>query len=158
VFGGLNRLLAVAVVAGAAVTVVLAGPSSALACRGGTSAVSVYTECEPTGGGGTPTGGSSGSGNGANASSKPSYSGKTAKALSHAGKDQKALTDLVDSYALRRHLQASHSGAGSVTPSAVGSAFDLGSGPTALLIVLAGTAAVLLGGSGLRVWRNRYHA
>jgi hypothetical protein len=41
-------------------------------------------------------------------------------------------------------------------PSALGSAFDLGSGPTALLIVLAGTAFLLLGGSGLHFWRRSH--
>ena len=41
------------------------------------------------------------------------------------------------------------------TPTAVGSAFDLSSGPTALLVVLAGTALLLVAGSGMRVWRTR---
>jgi hypothetical protein len=43
-------------------------------------------------------------------------------------------------------------------PSALGSAFDLGSGPTALLAALAGTAVLLLAASGLRVWRHRHRA
>jgi hypothetical protein len=44
------------------------------------------------------------------------------------------------------------------TPSAVGSAFDLGSGPTALLIALAGTAVLLLAASGARSWRRSHRA
>src|SRR5581483_4351288 len=44
-FGGLNRLLAAALVAGAASAAVLAGPPAALACNSGVSAVNVYKEC-----------------------------------------------------------------------------------------------------------------
>jgi hypothetical protein len=150
VFGGLNRLLAAAVVAGAALTAVLAAPSAALACNSGTSAVNVYRECQQNGGGGTPTGGGP-------SSTRLPVSGPIAKALSHAGKDRSALSRLVSSYGLRRHLQGSQSGPGTA-PSSVGSAFDLGDGPTALLIALAGTAFLLLSGSGVRVWRNRHRA
>lgn len=143
-----------ALVAGAALSAVLAGPSSALAsCGGGTSAVNVYKECVPSGGGGKPTGGEPASG--ANGLGSTAVSGLTAHALSHAGKDRQLLANLVAGYGLRRHLQSSQPGTGT-EPSAVGSAFDLGSGPTALLIALAGTAALLLGGSGVRVWRHRH--
>jgi hypothetical protein len=152
VSGELNRLLVAALVAGAALTAVLAGPSTALACNGGTSAVNVYKECVPTGGGGS----TGATGKGSNATSPP-ISSQTAKALSHAGKDKSVLKRLVGSYALRRHLQASQAGS-ATPPSAVGSAFDLGSGPTALLIGLAGTALLLLGGSGLRLWRRSHRA
>jgi hypothetical protein len=155
VFGGLNRLLTVAIVAGAVCVAVLAGPSAALACNGGTSAVNVYKECtENGGGGGNPT---------PKVHSKPGtgstthLSSQTQKALNKAGKDKSTLAHLVRSYGLGRQLQTVHGGS-TTTPNAVGSAFDLGSGPTALLIVLAGTALLLLGGSGMRVWRTRRRA
>jgi hypothetical protein len=154
VFGGLNRALAAAVVAGAAVIAVLVGPSAAFACSGGTSAVAVYTECQTTGGGGKhPTHTSTKPKS--SASSAPQHlSSNTQKALKGAGHDKKALTRLVRSYGPPRQLQTVHASS-TPTPSAVGSAFDLGSGPTALLIVLGGTAILLLGGSGVRVWRTR---
>ena len=79
---------------------------------------------------------------------------QTAKALAKAGKDGKSLQKLVKAYGLRRVLESSHA-AGAAEPTAIGSAFDLGSGPTALLIILAGTAVLLLGGSGMRAWRSR---
>src|SRR6476646_6813823 len=56
-FGGLNRLLAAAIVAGA----VLVLPPAALAdCGGNASAVNVYKECLSSGGGGKATTGSTG--------------------------------------------------------------------------------------------------
>jgi hypothetical protein len=158
--GGLNRLLAAAVVAGAATTAALAGPSAALACNSGTSAVNVYKECLQGGGGGTPTAPpATHTGNGSGAKSPPvSVAAPAAKALKQAGKDKSVLTNLVKGYGLRRHLQGTSASDSAATPSAVGSAFDLGSGPTALLIVLVGTAALILGGSGVRVWRTRHRA
>jgi hypothetical protein len=147
-FGGLNRLLAAAVVAGA----VLVAPSTAFACNGGPSAVNVYKECLPTGGGSKPTSGGS-------AGSTPlSISKQTARALAHAGKDRRVLSNLVRNSGLGATRGLRASSAGSAAPSAIASAFDLGSGPTALLAVLAGTALLLLGGSGLRVWRHRHRA
>ena len=156
-FGGLNRLLATALVAGAVLTAVLAGASTALACNGGTSAVNVYKECVPSGGGNngghsTSTGPSSGP-----SSTTPHLSSQTTRALNKAGKDKKDLKAVLKTYSIRRRLQVSH--AGSVAaPSAVGSAFDLGSGPTALLVVLVGTAVLLLVGSGVRGWRRTHRA
>ena len=69
---------------------------------------------------------------------------------------KKTLAKLVTAYGLNRQLQTVHGS--DTSPSAVGSAFDLTSGPTALLIVLAGTALLLLGGSGMRVWHSRRRA
>jgi hypothetical protein len=147
VFGGLNRLLAAALVAGA----FLMAPSAALACGGGPSAQHVYSPCLPTGGGGRPaTGGPVGKGS-------VSISGPAARAIKNAGKDGPLLDRLVRSYGLPRHLASASSGA-ATSPNALGSAFDLGSGPTALIIVLAGTAVLLLTGSGMRVWRGRHRA
>jgi hypothetical protein len=142
VFGGLNRPLATAAVAVA----VLVVPPAALACNGGVSAVNVYKECLQTGGGSKSTSGGSGT-------STPYISKQTALALKKAGKDGKSLSALVKGYGGARLLQA-HSSA-TTEPTAVGSAFDLGSGPTALLIVLAGTAILLLGATGYRSYRRR---
>ena len=146
-----NRLLvAAAVVAGA----VLVAPTAAFACdSGGPSAQNVYKECAlPSGGGGgNPTG------PGITPGDHPSpISNRVLQALDQTGKDKPILSAMLKGYGLNRHLQAARASDASGTPSALGSAFDLGSGPTALLIALAGTAALLLGGSGLRVWRSRH--
>jgi hypothetical protein len=149
VFGGLNRLLAAALVAGA----LLAAPSSALAsCGGGPSAENVYKECVPTGGGGKPTSG------GSQTPASTSVSRQTALALKHAGKDRRVLASLVRGYGIKRLLGEGATSGAATSPSTLGSVFDLGSGPTALLIVLAGTAVLLLGGSGLRLWRRSHRA
>lgn len=155
-FGGLNRLLVATAVAGVALVAVLAGPTMALACNNGTSAEAVYHEClSSAGGGGKSTGGGShsGSGNGGSGSTSTPISGGAAKAVKHAGKDRRALA-LVESTRPKDLLQSNPSGLGT-GPSTVGSAFDLGSGPGAFLIALAGAAVLLVGGSGLRVWRHR---
>jgi hypothetical protein len=170
VFGGLNRPLVGALIAGAVIAV-LAMPSAALACNGGTSAVNVYTECLPTGGGG---GGKHTTGHGSKHASKPTQgshtssapstsssppaahvSKKTAKVLKHAGKDKQALSNTLVAGTARLLQSSSSTPASAPAPTAIGSAFDLGSGPTALLIVLAGTALLLLGTSGLRGMRQR---
>ena len=145
-FGGLNRALVAALVGGIA----LVAPSSVLACSGGPSAVNVYKECVPSGGGSKPTSG------GSKQTTTLPVSSQTAKALTRAGKDQRILSDLVRNPGLGgapRALQSVGS-ASTKTPSALGSAFDLGSGPTALLAVLAGTAVLLLGAGGWRGWRR----
>jgi hypothetical protein len=153
-FRGLNRILAAAVVAGA----VFVLPPAALAdCGGNPSAVNVYKECLSSGGGGKTTSGSHGShstSGGSTGSTSVHISKQTAKALKKAGTDGQSLSNLVKGYGGARVLQSSSS-APATEPTAVGSAFDLGSGPTALLIVLAGTAILLLAASGTRVWRNR---
>jgi hypothetical protein len=146
VFGGLNRALAAALVAGVA----LIAPSGALACSGGPSAVNVYKECVPSGGGSKPTSG------GSKQTTTLPVSSRTARALTHAGKDKRVLSDLVRNPGLGgapRALQSVGS-ASTKAPSALGSAFDLGSGPTALLAVLIGTALLLLGAGGFRGWRR----
>ena len=160
-FGGLNRLIAGTVAASAVFVVVAVAPPAALACGSGTSAVNVYKECLQTGGGGHSTGGTTG-GPGATdrtgGSSRPALSSQAANALKHAGKaDRRVLAGLVDGYGLSRKFPATAGDSGATgSPSALGSAFDLGSGPTALLVVLAGTALLLLGGNGMRVWRSRH--
>jgi len=151
VFGGLNRLLATAVVAVA----ILVVPQAALAsgCGGGPSAEQVYKECIPNGGGGSSKGGTPATGG----QSSNTISPQTAKAIAQAGKDQKSLKRLMDAYGIRRHLQSSHASV-AAQPTAIGSAFDLGSGPTALLIILAGTGILLLGAAGARTWRRSHRA
>ncbi len=115
--------------------------------------MSVYKECQQDGGGGktstTPTTGTHSS----TTVTVHHVSSQATKALNKAGKDKSALAELVKTSGARR-LFASKAGSAS-TPSAVGSAFDLTSGPTALLVVLAGTALLLVAGSGMRVWRGR---
>lgn len=155
-FGGLNRLLATALVAGAALAAVLVGPSAALACNGSTSAENVYSPCLPSGGGGNGSGHST-TGPSSGPTTTPHLSSQTTKALSNAGKDKKDLKRVLKTYSIRRRLQVSHASSGAA-PSAVGSAFDLGSGPTALLVVLVGTAVLLLVGSGVRGWRRTHRA
>lgn len=159
----MNRLLAVAIATGT-LLVALVAPSAALAaCGGGPSAQNVYKECvsgsnNHSGGSNTHTGG--GKSGGSN-SSNPTHTGssispQTAKALKQAGKQRRVLSGLVKNYGVQRLADPATSGSETSSPTAIGSAFDLGSGPTALLLVLAGTAVVLLGGSGMRVWRGRH--
>jgi hypothetical protein len=135
-------------------------PSAALASGcgdGGTSAVNVYRDCLSNGGGGggnSKSGGTSGTSGG---SVTTPISGKTAKVIKHAGKDSRALAALIKGSS-PTGLQQSTPSESETTPSAVGSAFDLGSGPTALLIALAGTAVVLLAATGVRGWRRSHRA
>jgi hypothetical protein len=148
VFRGLNRLLVAALVAGA----FFVAPSAALACGGGPSAQNVYTECVQGAGSHSGTGGTGSRSGGAG--SNP-ISSRTAKAIKQAGKNSRALSAWVRRSAPTALESSSQE---SATPSAVGSAFDLGSGPTALLLALAGTAVLLLAGSGLRGWRRSHRA
>jgi hypothetical protein len=141
-------------------------PPAAFACKNGVSAVAVYSECVPNGGGGksaghghsttgTHTSGATQTSGGSTSSTSVPISKQTAKALKKAGSDGKSLSNLVKGYGAARLLQSSS--APVTSPTAVGSAFDLGSGPTALLIVLAGTAVVLLTASGFSFARQRRH-
>jgi hypothetical protein len=153
VFGGLNRPLAATVVAAA----FLVAPSAALACNSGVSAVDVYSECLPSGGGGHPTSSakptSTGNPTAPQTSVTPYVSKPTAKKLKKAGRDGKSLSNLVNRYGAARFLQLHSSPA--KEPTAVGSAFDLGSGPTLLLVMLAGLGVLLVAGSGFRIAQQR---
>ena len=150
--GRLNHVLVTALVV-IAVAGVLTTPSTALAsCGGGPSAKNVYTECVPAGGGAKPT--TSGeTGTGPGSTSGPST--KAALALQHAGKDRRVLSSLLRGYGASQPFQTDGPTNNAGAPSILGSAFDLGSGPMALLILLGGTALALLGGSGVRFWRTR---
>lgn len=150
-FRALNRLLVAALAAGA----MFAAPSAALAdCGGGPSAQHVYSECVTGASGGKHIKAPPTSGGQVGSNSTSPISSRTATALKNAGKDSRTLQAWVHG-AGKRTLQSPHSGDGS-EPSALGSAFDLGSGPLALLALLGGTALLLLGGGGLRVWRARH--
>jgi hypothetical protein len=139
-----------ALVAGVAVAVT---PSGALACNSGTSAVNVYRECLPTGGGGKPTGGGSSQSGGSTTTSVP-VSSQAAKVLSHTpAKDRRFLANVVRTSPAK--LQVTPDQAAPAAPSAIGSAFDLGSGPTALLVALLSAAVLLLAGTGVRGFRQR---
>jgi hypothetical protein len=126
-------------------------PSAALACSGGPSAQNVYRECLATGGGSKPTNPTPPSS--PQTPSTTPVSGEGGKSL-HAGKDSRYLSALVKGAGAAKTLPPSTSDTAS-SPSALGSAFDLGSGPTLLLAGLAGTALLLLGANGFRFWRSR---
>jgi hypothetical protein len=150
----MNRRLAAAIATGT-VVVALGAPSAALAsCNGRPSAANVYSEClaggakhhhhKTTGQGSNPT--------------VVHISPQTAKALAHAGKQRRVLASLVHGYGASRLAEPTSSGGAASSPTALGSAFDLGSGPTALLVVLAGTAVLLLAATGVRGWRRSHRA
>jgi len=139
-------------------------PTAAFACGGSSpSAVNVYVEC-PVGNAGGSNGNAGGSKPANHSSSGGTQSttpvthvpSKTARVLAHAGHNKALLTNLVSGQGLNAPSDLQSSGP-ATAPSAIGSAFDLGSGPTVLLLILAGTAVVLLGGSGLRFWQRRNH-
>jgi hypothetical protein len=151
-FGGLTRLLIVAV----AVGVFLTAPSVAFACNDGVSAENVYKECLPNGGGGKPTSGAhtthTSSGPSAPTSSTPISKG-TKKAIKRSGSDRRVISALVRNFGPRSLPTSDRVPA--TAPSAIGSAFDLGSGPTALLVALAATAFLLLATAGTQGLRRR---
>lgn len=150
-FGGLTRLLIVAV----AVGVFLTAPSVAFACNDGVSAENVYKECLPNGGGGKPTSGShtTHTGSGPSAPSSTPISQGTKKAIKRSGSDRRVISALVRNFG-PRSLPTSDK-VPATAPSAIGSAFDLGSGPTALLVALAATAFLLLAAAGTQGLRRR---
>lgn len=146
----------VAGVATAAFFIALALPAAALAGNGhkcNASACRVYVEpaLPKAGGSGpgqqNPTGGS---GTGSTQTKTPS---NVSRVLAQAGSDQGALKNLV---AADTGLGQGSSEAGdNGSPSALGAAFDLGSGPTILLAILLATVVALGAHGGLRSWRRR---
>jgi len=130
-------------------------PTAAFACGGSNpSAVNVYVECVQGGGGSKPSQHAS-SGGTHTTTPVTTAPTKTARALAHVSGPNKALlSNLASGQGVGQSEMQSTGPA--TAPSAIGSAFDLGSGPTALLIILAGTAVLLLGGSGLRFWHRRH--
>lgn len=146
--GGLRRTVLAAVVA----TVALAAPAAALA--GGTepSAAAVYVE-QPSSPGGfqAGTGGAAG---------LPSWAGKPSvraaeRCVQRAHTSTSAkLCQRLGSPALGAAggLRATGSSGG---PGTFGAAWDLGFGPTALLVLLLASFAAAIGRDGWRVWRRR---
>jgi hypothetical protein len=136
-------------------------PAGALAGHGGkcnASACKVYLEQggNPAGPGG-PTK-PQGSGTQPSSSGPATSSGqakaptKLGRVLAHAGSDKMPLKNLLADSG----LGPVGSGTGSVgSPSALGAAFDLGSGPTILLAILLATAIGLALHGSLRNWRGR---
>jgi hypothetical protein len=152
----------VAGVVTAVICIALALPAAALAGKGGkcnASACKVYIEQgvgKPGGPGSQgpqgpqkPTGGSS---TGGTVSQQTVVPNRVARVLAHAGQDKAPLSHLLTDAGLGPVKSA----AGRVgSPSALGAAFDLGSGPTVLLALLLGTAIGFGIHGGLRNWRRR---
>lgn len=129
-------------------------PSAANAdCGGGPSAQNVYSECVPGGSGGKK---STAPPESSAHSKPPPVSNRVAKAISNAGRDSRKLAAFVKGG--KRVLPASGPASESAAPSVLGSAFDLGSGPLALLAVLVGTAVALLAATVLRGRRSSSHS
>lgn len=142
----MNLLLAIAI---AALAVFLAPSAAYASCGGGPSAQHVYSECVPGGSGGKGT--TAPSTRGGQHDSAP-VSNRVANEISKAGKDRRVLSAWV--HGGERILPTPSSGSDNAGPSILGSAFDLGSGPLALFVVLAGAAALILAASGLRARRG----
>jgi hypothetical protein len=94
------------------------------------------------------TGGSSTGG-----SSQTHVPSNVSRVLAHSGPDLGALKNLVAADAGLGHVNSESGDVGS--PSALGAAFDLGSGPTILLAILLATVVALGAHSGVRSWRRR---
>jgi hypothetical protein len=140
----------IVVVATLAVGVVVWLPPGAFACSGGPSAVNVYAECVATASGDRPMSSAAGS-------AQQTVSPRATRAVDQAGKDRALLAHLLRIYGSPQLPGPSSSNSAAAEPGALRSAFHLGSGPAAFLIVLAGTAFLLLGGRGLRLWRPPHH-
>ena len=120
-------------------------PSAANAdCGGGPSAQNVYSECVPGGSGGKKSTAPPSSAH----SKPPAVSNRVAMAISKAGRDSRKLQAFVDGG--KRVLPPTGPASESAAPSVLGSAFDLGSGPLALLAVLVATAVAFLTATVLR--------
>jgi hypothetical protein len=140
----------------AAFFIALALPAGALANGGGkcnASACKVYTEGPGSAGGhNAPPPGSGGP----TAPRQLPVSSHTSRSLSHAGKDRKLLSQIVSNPSFGATRGLLKTGAATVAaPSALGAAFDIGSGPTLLLALLVATALALALHGGLRGWRRR---
>jgi hypothetical protein len=143
--------------AGAVAVAALVGPSAALACDHSSSAVSIYVQCTPSAGG-THSGGTPSSGSSTYVPPPPApvVSHKAKHALKHAGNAKKPLTRLLNPKL--GNLWNLDKADLTSSPTTLGSAIDLGAGPTTLLALLLGTVLSLLGTSGFRAWRNRHRA
>jgi hypothetical protein len=145
-------------------TAAFVAPSIALADGCGTSAASIYSECSTDASGHHH----STSGTTTTTPTPTPYGGTapvvippvvTKHATTKTRKDQKIVTKFVknpglDSVDRIKPLLV----ASPANSSSLGSAFDLGTGPTILLVLLFGTVLASLGTGGVRAWRNRHHA
>jgi hypothetical protein len=161
-FSGVRWLALAGVVSVAA----LVGPSVALACDGGSSATNIYSEqlCGAGGKGHSTSGKHSAKPSHPSSGSQTTWvappvhvSQRTAHAVAHSGKDKKVLNNLVRNRGL---VDADHIKpmlvAAPAAATSLGSAFDLGAGPTILFALLLGTVLLVLGTGGVRAWRNRH--
>lgn len=154
----------VAGVAAALFFLALAMPAGALAGHGGkcnASACKVYLEqggnpagpggpTKPQGSGTQPSTSGPATSSGGGQAKTPT---KLGRVLAHAGSDKMPLKNLLGADA---GITPVRNGAGSVgSPSALGAAFDLGSGPTILLAILLATAIGLALHGSVRNWRSR---
>lgn len=135
--------------------VLVAAPTAAFAGGGGkcnASACKVYTEGPPTAGGGGPAPTSTSGG----AEPTVPIAKQSSRALAKAGSDKQALSNIISNPAYGATRGLTKSGADAVpAPSALGAAFDLGSGPTALLVILLATAVGLAAQGGIRSWHRK---
>jgi hypothetical protein len=149
--------------AGVIAVAALVGPSAALACDGSGSAVSIYTQCTPKASGGhhaRPPAKHPGSQPATTYYPQPvvHVTPRAKQAIAHSGKDKKVLKNivsnpnLVDSKRLKQPVLAS----APARESSLGSAVNLGTGPTVFFALLLGTVLVALGAGGVRAWRNRH--
>jgi hypothetical protein len=142
--------------AAAVVLLALAAPAAAMAVGGGNcSACKVYHEGSVPKVGGKhlqhqhPTGSTTTKSSGGK---KPQVPKKVARVLAGVGTDKGALSGILHDSG----LGTVRAGPGSVTaPSALGAAFDLGSGPTMLLAILVASALGFAIFGGVRGWRRR---
>jgi hypothetical protein len=151
----LRRVLPIVLVVG----VTLAAPALATAGSGGkcnASACKVYVEPGVNSGGHHhqpkqhPTAPST-TGEKGNTTTKPPPT-KVSRVLSAVGKDRGALSRLLKDSSQTGLAAAPTTVA---TPSALGSVFDLGSGPNVLLAILVATALGFALPTGIRSWRRR---
>jgi len=150
---GLRRVLPAAA---AAFCIALALPVGAFADGGGkcsASACKVYHEQDVPSAGrkqqstppSQPTGPSTSGG-------QATHPTKLSRVLAHAGKDTGPLKRLLDDASIG-DLRSGPASAGS--PSLLGAAFDLGTGPMVLLVILLGTAVALAARGSVRGWLRR---
>ena len=121
----------------------LVGPAAALAdngCSG--SATSIYSECQPT---------ATGSSHPKKHHSTPATQPTTTIPYVPQTTVPQTVVPRVKHHRIRPVLASSPT-----KESSLGSAFDLGAGPTLLFALLVGTVLLLVGTGGVRTWRNRH--
>ena len=154
----LGKLTGLLAVLAALFVAMLVAPAGALACNS-TSAVCVYSP-GGVGPGGGHTGGPGGSTSGPSGQSEPPVpvSSHVTGSLSRSSipsRDKSALQSLAANPAFGKTRGLTGMAPESVAaPSAFSALFNLGAGPLALIVILIGSAVLLLAGSGWRGWRR----